>query len=133
MIIRIKNALKSNRLMRALTGMATAELQQDRAGSAGHWASVWGVTVALKGAYTAVAEPGGTVRVSPFSNPGLASGGTGDRFRERPSADRARNNPTMARIRAAPEDFRVEELALYAPSGEGGHTFVPSEAATAFL
>ena len=58
--------------------MATAELQQDRAGSARHWASYWGVTLALKGAHTAVAEPGGIVRVSPFSNPGLASGGTGD-------------------------------------------------------
>ena len=28
------------------------------------------------------------------------------------------------RIRALPEDFVVEELPLYAPSGEGGHTFV---------
>ena len=38
----------------------------------------WGVAVTLKGAYTVVAEPGGLVRVSPFANPGLASGGTGD-------------------------------------------------------
>jgi len=30
----------------------------------------------------------------------------------------------MARIRTEPEDFRVEELPLYPPSGEGGHTFV---------
>ena len=30
----------------------------------------------------------------------------------------------MARIRTEPEDFRVEELPLYSPSGEGGHTFV---------
>jgi len=30
----------------------------------------------------------------------------------------------MARIRTQPEDFRVEELPLYPPSGEGGHTFV---------
>ena len=64
--------------MATLTGMATAELQQDRPGAARHWASLWGVTLALKGAHTAVAEPGGIVRVSPFSNPGLASGGTGD-------------------------------------------------------
>ena len=64
--------------MATLSGMATAELQQDRAGSARHWASYWDVTLALKGAHTAVAEPGGIVRVSPFSNPGLASGGTGD-------------------------------------------------------
>jgi len=30
----------------------------------------------------------------------------------------------MARLRGEPEDFRVDELPLYAPSGEGGHTFV---------
>ena len=78
--------------MATLTGLSTAELQLDRVGSARHWASHWGVTVALKGAYTVVAEPGGEssvaeagdakaksrVRVAPFSNPGLASGGTGD-------------------------------------------------------
>jgi NAD(P)H-hydrate epimerase len=34
--------------------------------------------VALKGANTVVAFPDGPVRVSPFANPGLASGGTGD-------------------------------------------------------
>ena len=33
----------------------------------------------------------------------------------------------MARIRVEPEDFRVEEEPLYAPSGEGGHTFVRIE------
>jgi len=64
--------------MSTLTGIATAELQKDRAASVSHWSLLWGVTVALKGAYTTVAEPGGLVRVSPFSNPGLASGGTGD-------------------------------------------------------
>ncbi len=33
----------------------------------------------------------------------------------------------MARIRTEPEDFRVEELPLYPPSGEGEHTFVHVE------
>ena len=33
----------------------------------------------------------------------------------------------MARIRSAPEDFRVTELPLYPASGEGGHTFVTIE------
>ncbi len=33
----------------------------------------------------------------------------------------------MARIRTEPEDFRVEELPLYSPSGEGEHTFVHIE------
>ncbi len=30
----------------------------------------------------------------------------------------------MVRLRSQPEDFRVDEIPLYAPSGEGGHTFV---------
>jgi len=30
----------------------------------------------------------------------------------------------MPRLRATPEDFRVEEIPLYAPSGAGEHTFV---------
>lgn len=30
----------------------------------------------------------------------------------------------MPRLRATPEDFRVEEIPLYAPSGTGEHTFV---------
>lgn len=64
--------------MSTLTGMATAEVQKDRVETARRWASRWGVTVALKGAHTVVADPAGMVRVSPFSNPGLASGGTGD-------------------------------------------------------
>jgi tRNA pseudouridine13 synthase len=33
----------------------------------------------------------------------------------------------MTRIRTEPEDFRVEELSLYPPSGEGEHTFVRVE------
>jgi len=33
----------------------------------------------------------------------------------------------MARIRTEAQDFRVEELPLYPPSGEGGHTFVRVE------
>ncbi|HEY8154456.1 MAG TPA: tRNA pseudouridine(13) synthase TruD [Myxococcota bacterium] len=30
----------------------------------------------------------------------------------------------MVRLRSQPEDFRVDEIPLYAPSGEGGHTFL---------
>ena len=33
----------------------------------------------------------------------------------------------MIRLRATPEDFRVDEEPLYPPSGEGGHTFVRVE------
>ena len=32
----------------------------------------------LKGAHTAIASPGEPVRIAPFANPGLATGGTGD-------------------------------------------------------
>ena len=64
--------------MATLTGTSAPELQKDRVESARHWASRWSVTVVLKGAHTVIAEPGGLVRVSPFANPGLASGGTGD-------------------------------------------------------
>ena len=64
--------------MATLTGLPTSEVQQDRVGSARRWAAHWQVAVALKGAHTAVAEPAGLVRISPFANPGLASGGTGD-------------------------------------------------------
>jgi tRNA pseudouridine13 synthase len=33
----------------------------------------------------------------------------------------------MVSLRSRPEDFRVDEIPLYAPSGEGGHTFVRVE------
>ena len=64
--------------MATLTGIPVSELQRDRVGTARRWASKWNAHVALKGAHTVLAEPGGMVRISPFSNPALASGGTGD-------------------------------------------------------
>ena len=64
--------------MATLTGVSTAEVQRDRVVAARRWASRWNVAVTLKGAFTAIAHPGGQVRLSPFANPGLASGGTGD-------------------------------------------------------
>ena len=74
--------------MATLTGLSTAEVQQDRIGAARQWAATWQSFVVLKGAFTAIAEPtdpaagdgrkDGLVRLSPFANPGLASGGTGD-------------------------------------------------------
>ncbi|HLF03817.1 MAG TPA: NAD(P)H-hydrate dehydratase [Dehalococcoidia bacterium] len=64
--------------MATLTRLPTLEVQQDRVAVARQWAARWNVVVALKGAHTAVAEPGGLVRLAPFANPGLASGGTGD-------------------------------------------------------
>jgi NAD(P)H-hydrate epimerase len=64
--------------MGTLTRLPTLEVQQDRVAVARQWAARWNVVVALKGAHTAVAEPGGLVRLAPFANPALASGGTGD-------------------------------------------------------
>ena len=61
-----------------LCGLAVAEIQADRVGIARKYAREWGKTVILKGAFTVVAAPDGGCRVSPFANPGLASGGTGD-------------------------------------------------------
>ena len=64
--------------MATLTGASTQQVQADRVLVAREWAVRWGVTVALKGANTVVAGPEGLAQVSPFANPGLASGGTGD-------------------------------------------------------
>ncbi len=64
--------------MATLTGGATADIQRDRVATARHWAGVWNVAVVLKGAYTVISDPQGMARISPFANPGLASGGTGD-------------------------------------------------------
>ncbi|MCH7998615.1 MAG: NAD(P)H-hydrate dehydratase, partial [Chloroflexi bacterium] len=66
-----------------LTGLSVEEIQSDRLAVARRCAGEWGVTVVLKGANTVVAAPGagghgGRARLSPFANPGLASGGTGD-------------------------------------------------------
>ncbi len=64
--------------MATLTGLTTPQVQQDRVAVARQWAARWNLVLALKGAHTAVAQPGGLVRLSPFANPALASGGTGD-------------------------------------------------------
>jgi len=64
--------------MATLTGTSTPEVQRNRINSARQWSRHWNVTVVLKGAHTLIAEPEGLIRISPFANPGLASGGTGD-------------------------------------------------------
>jgi len=53
-------------------------IQVDRWNVARRMAAGWNQVVVLKGAFTVVAAPDGRVVVSPFANPGLASGGTGD-------------------------------------------------------
>jgi hydroxyethylthiazole kinase-like uncharacterized protein yjeF len=64
--------------MSRLTGLPIADIQADRLQTAVGQASAWGTTVVLKGAHTVVAAPDGRARISPFANPALASGGTGD-------------------------------------------------------
>jgi NAD(P)H-hydrate epimerase len=64
--------------MARLMGIEVGEIQRDRIAVARTMAGKWHKTVVLKGAYTVVAAPDGRVTVSPFANPALASGGTGD-------------------------------------------------------
>ena len=64
--------------MATLTGLTVAQVQADRTAIVRDWSEKWGVTLTLKGAFTAVASPGGVRRIAPFVNPALASGGTGD-------------------------------------------------------
>jgi hydroxyethylthiazole kinase-like uncharacterized protein yjeF len=61
-----------------LAGIETADIQRDRLAAARRCSAEWGLTVVLKGANTVVAAAHGRARLSPFANPGLASGGTGD-------------------------------------------------------
>ena len=64
--------------MSTLTGVPVGHIQADRESVAREWAERWGVTLVLKGAHTVIASPGQPVRIAPFANPGLATGGTGD-------------------------------------------------------
>jgi NAD(P)H-hydrate epimerase len=54
------------------------DVQADRVATAQARAAEWRQVVVLKGAYTVVAAPDGRVVIEPFSNPGLATAGTGD-------------------------------------------------------
>jgi NAD(P)H-hydrate epimerase len=64
--------------MSRLLHRTVEEVQEDRVTSARDAASQTGQVVVLKGAYTVVAAPDGRTCLSPFANPALASGGTGD-------------------------------------------------------
>jgi ADP-dependent NAD(P)H-hydrate dehydratase / NAD(P)H-hydrate epimerase len=61
-----------------LARTSVAEVQSRRIGSAIECASSWRQTLVLKGASTVVARPEGSVLLSPFANPALATAGTGD-------------------------------------------------------
>ncbi|MFW6174278.1 MAG: NAD(P)H-hydrate dehydratase [Chloroflexota bacterium] len=64
--------------MARLAGLSTRDVEADRAGVASRFAAEWGHIVILKGACTVIAHPDGRMRVSPWVNPGMATGGTGD-------------------------------------------------------
>ena len=64
--------------MATLSGLSVAEIQQDRMAVAREYSARWNVTLVLKGANTVIAQHDGMTWVSPFANPGLATGGTGD-------------------------------------------------------
>ncbi len=64
--------------MATLAGISVPQVQARREDLALEMAERWGQTVVLKGAYTVIAAPDGRCFISPFANPALASGGTGD-------------------------------------------------------
>lgn len=64
--------------MARLIGSTVEDVQADRVGTAIRAAAAWKQIIVLKGAATVIASPDSKVFVSPFSNPALATAGTGD-------------------------------------------------------
>lgn len=64
--------------MARLSGREMTRIQADRITVAREEAKRWSQVVVLKGAFTVIATPAGPARLSPYANPGLAAGGTGD-------------------------------------------------------
>lgn len=64
--------------MARLIGIPTSKVQYQRLNIVRQAAQQWNKVVVLKGAFTAIASPNGSVKLNPFANPGLASAGTGD-------------------------------------------------------
>lgn len=64
--------------MARISGTDTGTVLADRVAAARSFATRFGVIVALKGARTVIAEPGGEVFVNPTGNAGMATGGSGD-------------------------------------------------------
>lgn len=64
--------------MARLLGTTVADVQARRLSAAREAAGRFGCVVVLKGAHTVIAGPGGRASLSPFSNPLLATAGSGD-------------------------------------------------------
>ena len=59
--------------MSTLTGQPVAAIQQDRVAAARHWAAIWQAIVVLKGAFTAIAQPGPKLDPEPGVVPGTVT------------------------------------------------------------
>jgi len=64
--------------MSRLMGLSIEKLQGNRLEICRKAAAHWGKIVVLKGAYTIIADPAGSVRISDYASAGLATAGTGD-------------------------------------------------------
>ena len=64
--------------MARLLKKSVEEIQSDRLGAALEGAAKYGCTVVLKGAHSVIAAADGAARLCPYSNPLLATAGTGD-------------------------------------------------------
>ena len=64
--------------MGRLTGLKSADIQQDRIGTTSHFVKQHGCYLVLKGARTLIGEPNGEIHLNPTGNPALSSGGSGD-------------------------------------------------------
>jgi NAD(P)H-hydrate epimerase len=95
--------------MARLTGLSIAEVQADRLGLARKYAAEWNAVVLLKGAPTIVAAPDGRARVNAFTNPVMATGGTGDVL----------SGATASFAAQGVEPFDAACLALYVSSWAG--------------
>jgi NAD(P)H-hydrate epimerase len=64
--------------MARLTGLTTAEIQNDRIHTARTYSTAHSVTLVLKGQRTIIAFPDGRVWINPTGTPALGTGGSGD-------------------------------------------------------
>ncbi|NLM73122.1 MAG: NAD(P)H-hydrate dehydratase [Clostridiaceae bacterium] len=64
--------------MARLTGLNTAQVQQDRISIARKFADEYGLTVVLKGARTVIASNDGRIYINSTGNDGMATAGSGD-------------------------------------------------------
>ena len=78
-----------------LLGVAADAVQADRVAAARRVAARYGAVVALKGARTVIAEPGGKAWINPTGNPGMAAPGMGDVLAGAIAAHLARGIPPL--------------------------------------